>query len=121
MLRIAVIIAGVLAAAGSARAEDHEVSQRNRTFKPKSLAVTVGDTVIFRNDDSTPHHIRADRGPVKFSSRLLPRGADYEVSFDREGRWEVGCRIHPRMGMTVEVRRETAAREERDDAPPPAP
>lgn len=95
--------AAIAACGGAAAQERHEISQRQRAFSPKAVTVAPGDVVVFKNDDATPHHIKVKKGPETFRSRLLPRGLDYPVIFDEEGYWEVGCRIHPRMSMSITV------------------
>ena len=84
--------------------ERHVISQKNREFAPGRIAVAPGDVVVFQNDDKTDHHIMARSGPTDFSSRLLPRGASYEVEIAEEGTWEIGCRIHPRMQLMIRSR-----------------
>jgi plastocyanin len=99
----AALVLILLATAPAAAGERHLVSQKGRQFRPSALHIRVGDVVVFQNDDRTDHHIMAADGPSEFSSRLLPRGSSFEVTFDRPGRWEIGCRIHPRMRMILDV------------------
>jgi plastocyanin len=88
-----------------AGAEELVVSQKDLEFSPNEITVSVGDTVIFTNDDRTRHHIQSRSGPEDFESRLLPPRANYEVQLNEDGVWEVGCRIHPRMRMTITAQR----------------
>jgi plastocyanin len=99
-LGLALALAAPAPAAGGER---HLVSQKGREFRPPALRIHAGDVVVFQNDDRTDHHIMAVEGPSEFSSHLLPRGSAFEVVFDRPGRWEIGCRIHPRMRMSLDV------------------
>jgi plastocyanin len=96
-------VALLLVVASVEAGERHLVSQKGRRFHPSELSITAGDVVVFQNDDRTDHHIMAVDGPSEFESRLLPRGSSFEVVLDQPGRWEIGCRIHPRMSMIIEV------------------
>ncbi|MGF1454111.1 MAG: hypothetical protein ACFB6R_01905 [Alphaproteobacteria bacterium] len=92
----------VVTGAGLTTADDrHLISQKNRRFKPARVLVAPGDVVVFQNDDLTDHHIMVRKGPSEFSSRLLERGASYEVQIETPGEWTIGCRIHPRMRMRI--------------------
>jgi plastocyanin len=97
-------VAVLVAVASVEAAERHLVSQKGRRFHPSELSIAAGDVVVFQNDDRTDHHIMAVDGPSEFESHLLPRGSSFEVVLDQPGRWEIGCRIHPRMGMVIEVK-----------------
>ncbi len=97
------VIAALLAPVADGR---HLISQKNRRFDPGQITIRPGDVVVFQNDDLTEHHIFARKGPSKFESRLLARGASYEVTFEEAGKWRVGCRIHPRMRLDVTARAE---------------
>lgn len=110
-MREAMIMAALGAFIGAAAAQErHDISQRQREFSPKAVSIAVGDVVVFKNDDTTPHHIKVTKGPESFRSRLMPRGLDYPVTFNEAGYWEVGCRIHPRMSMSITVSAEADAR-----------
>lgn len=102
-MRSRVVFALLAVLAAPAAADRHVVSQKGREFHPPALRIAVGDVVVFQNDDRTDHHIMAVEGPSDFSSRLLPRGNSFEVPFDEPGRWRIGCRIHPRMRMLIQV------------------
>jgi plastocyanin len=52
----ALCCAGLLAA-GSAHAAEHVVTQKNKAFSVKKLAVKVGDTIKFVNEDSFAHNV----------------------------------------------------------------
>ncbi len=101
--RIIIAVVCLLTASAHAVPERHLISQKNRRFAPKEIQIAPGDVVVFQNDDQTSHHIMARSGPTRFSSRLLLRGASYEVPFPEEGKWTVGCRIHPRMRLKITV------------------
>ena len=75
---------------GAFEAEDvhAQMDQRNETFVPHLLAVTVGTTVDFPNDDRTYHNV--------FSLSKTKR-------FDRPGVVRVFCEIHSHMNAFILV------------------
>ncbi len=91
-----------LAALASA---DAQISQKGMRFAPQDISVTAGDTVEFLNDDRTRHHIFSVSGPESFESRLLPPGVSYTVTLGTPGLYQVGCRIHLDMRMSIAVNR----------------
>ncbi len=104
----------LVAASAPATPSRHVISQKNRRFAPTQIKIQPGDVVVFQNDDLTDHHIMVRKGPSEFSSRLLQRGASFEVTLEQEGTWTIGCRIHPRMRMKIRAR----AREGQSDEGP---
>jgi plastocyanin len=99
------LIAAVLAAAapGLASAGSHEVHQKGNQFDVQSLTVKVGDTVSFRNDDPHFHNIFSLSDAQSFDLGSYPQGESRKVKFDKEGRVDVECAIHPNMKMTIQV------------------
>jgi plastocyanin len=84
----------------------------NRAFAPASLAVRVGGTVTFANDDDRAHTVTADDG--SFDSGLLNAGARWARRFGAAGTYRYHCAIHPEMRGTVTVPGST-------DSVPPGP
>ena len=57
-LRIALLtIALVAAALVNAQAGSVTVTQKDRTFIPESVDISVGDTIVIRNDDMFLHQV----------------------------------------------------------------
>ena len=80
------------------------VSQKNKQFDPKSTSIKVGDSVDFRNDDSFNHNVFSLSDTKTFDLGSYPNGASKKISFDKPGKVEVECAIHPDMKMTIEVK-----------------
>ncbi|WP_170405658.1 plastocyanin/azurin family copper-binding protein [Ruegeria arenilitoris] len=112
----AAIIAGVMAFAPAAQAEDipevavvHQIIDLNADtpahafrFEPKLLQVPAGSTVRFKG--STGRHT------VTSIIRMIPVGArafeirgqpEMDLTFDKEGVYGIRCRVHGRHGMVM--------------------
>ena len=84
-------------------------------FSPSSIEVTVGQTVVWTNDDSAFHTVTsgtagaADVGK-EFDSgltgptALTSNGKTFEHTFDRIGDYPYFCSLHPAMVGTVIVK-----------------
>jgi plastocyanin len=80
------------------------VSQKDKIFIPRVLAVPVGSTVDFRNDDPYYHNVFSLSPPQKFDTGLYASGLSYTQTFDRPGTVELLCNIHSSMvGYVVAV------------------
>lgn len=90
-----------------AEAEDVRVRLESSQFDPEELTVAVGTTVLFLNADSFAHTVtegtngQAVDGPIV--DRELAGNQTARVTFDEPGTYEITCRIHPSMQMTVVV------------------
>ena len=99
----AIIIAGTLAFAATASAEEVTVGQANKTFNPGDLQVKVGDSVKFNNDDTVAHAVLV-KGPHETNLGQMKPGDAKSVSFDQAGTYDVKCAIHPKMKLTITVK-----------------
>ncbi len=79
------------------------IKQRNKTFSPRILAVTVGTTVDFRNDDDFYHNVFSLTPGADFDTGLYPSGRAYARTFTKPGPVELLCNIHATMGGHVFV------------------
>jgi plastocyanin len=79
------------------------MDQRNETFVPHVLAVTVGTTVDFPNSDNTYHNVFSLRGPRPFDLGRYAAGRSKSVRFDRPGIVRVFCEIHSHMSAFILV------------------
>src|SRR5882672_6848260 len=101
------LLAASLAAGASA--EDFLVEQKDKTFvykgtKAVALKVKVGDRIVFRNSDPYFHNVFSLSDAKLFDLGSYPQGESRSVTFDKAGKVEVECAIHPQMKMTVEVK-----------------
>jgi plastocyanin len=79
------------------------MDQRNETFYPHVLAVTVGAVVDFPNSDSTYHNVFSLSKAKRFDLGRYARGKSKAVVFDKPGVVRVFCDIHSHMSAFVLV------------------
>jgi plastocyanin len=77
--------------------------QTNETFVPHVLAVTVGSTVDFPNDDTTYHNVFSLSKPKRFDLGRYAAGRSKAVVFDKPGIVRVFCDIHSQMNAFILV------------------
>jgi plastocyanin len=80
-----------------------QMDQRNETFYPHVLAVTVGSVVDFPNSDSIFHNVFSLSKPKRFDLGRYARGKSKAVVFDKPGVVRVFCDIHSHMSAFVLV------------------
>jgi plastocyanin len=79
------------------------LDQKDETFVPYVVAVTVGSTVDFPNSDRTYHNVFSLSKTRKFDLGRYPRGQSRSVRFDRPGEVRVFCEIHSHMSAWILV------------------
>ena len=79
------------------------LDQRNQTFEPHLLAVTVGTTVDFPNDDPMFHNVMSLARGNAFDLGRYPRGQSKSKRFDTPGIVPVVCDIHAHMSAYILV------------------
>lgn len=90
-------------------AENVTIEQKDKSFMYQgaqiaSLSVKIGDTVNFKNMDSFFHNVFSLSDTKMFDLGSYPRSDFRSVTFDKRGKVEVECAIHPMMHMVVEVK-----------------
>ena len=79
------------------------MDQRNETFVPHVLAVTVGTTVDFPNSDKFYHNVFSLSKTRPFDLGRYATGSSKSVRFDRPGIVRVFCDIHSHMNAFILV------------------
>jgi plastocyanin len=79
------------------------IDQRDEMFVPRVLAVTVGTTVDFPNNDRTYHNVFSLSRVKPFDLGRYPAGRSKSVTFDRPGIVRVFCDIHSHMSAFILV------------------
>lgn len=92
-----------MALASSGWAADVLVDQKDKQFSKKSLKIKVGDSVEFHNADPFAHNIFSLSDAKSFDLGSYGQGQSKKVTFDKPGKVEVECSIHPSMQMVIEV------------------
>jgi plastocyanin len=105
MFKIGTILTAIMVfqAHGAAMAAEHVVNQKNKSFSVKKLKIKSGDTIKFVNDDSFAHNVFSLSATKGFDTGSFGRGQSKAVTFDKAGKVEVECAIHPEMRLDVEV------------------
>lgn len=71
--------------------------QKEKRFVPHVLAVPLGSTVDFKNEDEIFHNVFSLSPAAKFDTGLHKGGAETPVKFDKPGVVELLCNIHASM------------------------
>lgn len=79
------------------------ILQKDKRFVPRVLAVPVGATVEFRNEDEILHNVFSLSKPNDFDLGLYGRGVTRERVFQTPGPVNLLCNIHSSMGGYVYV------------------
>jgi hypothetical protein len=78
--------------------------QKDKRFVPHVMAVPVGSTVNFRNEDEIFHNVFSLSPTTSFDTGLHKAGVDTPQKFDKPGVVELLCNIHATMlGYVVVV------------------
>jgi plastocyanin len=79
------------------------MDQRNEEFIPHVLAITVGTTVDFPNDDTKFHNVFSLSRVKPFDLGRYPVGHSKPVLFDKAGIVPISCDIHSHMSAYILV------------------
>src|SRR5262249_52116200 len=85
------------------QSQKFRMTQKNKTFVPHVLAVPVGSTIAFSNDDSIFHNVFSLSRPAPFDLGLYREGASKSVTFSAPAGYWVFCNIHPQMSSIILV------------------
>ncbi len=87
--------------------DDDAVAAPIINFSFGDIEANVGETIRFGNADGVPHTVTAgspiDPRPDEFDSGVLGTGGTYDVSFDKPGKYQIFCALHPEMQATVVI------------------
>jgi len=79
------------------------VVQKDKQFVPVTLKIKVGDSVNFMNEDPFYHNVFSLSDTKNFDLGSFPKGQFKTVVFDKAGKVNVECAIHPDMHLVIEV------------------
>jgi plastocyanin len=71
------------------------------SYSPASAQARVGQTVIWRNADSTDHTATANNN--SFNTGVLPPGGQASLLMSSAGNFNYHCGIHPSMTGSLSV------------------
>jgi plastocyanin len=84
-------------AANTPPSATHIVDQKDEVFIPYVQVMRPGDKVVFRNSDSTRHHVYSFSKVKAFEFVLSPGESSPAMTVDNQGIAAVGCNIHDHM------------------------
>lgn len=94
---------------GATPAADTDVTMtiKDRSFREDQITVAPGTTVTWVNEDEQGHTITNGTDGTPADAPLfdepLNAGQTVSYTFDTEGTYDVTCKVHPEMQMTVVV------------------
>jgi plastocyanin len=79
------------------------VSLSGSQFTPSSITIQAGETVTFT--DTSSHTVTEGSNGEAVDDPIVDEqgGSDIEVTFDEPGTYNITCKIHSSMNMTVTV------------------
>jgi plastocyanin len=80
------------------------VTMKGKSFLPRVVAVGVGSTVDFPNEDPIFHNVFSVSGDNRFDLDLYKRPKSGSWTFTHPGLVRIYCNIHPQMSAVVMVR-----------------
>ena len=81
----------------------HIIDQKDKAFSQSHIKIKVGESVDFRNADPWMHNVFSLSETQSFDLGSYPKPQSKSVVFEKEGKVDVECAIHPQMHMVVEV------------------
>jgi plastocyanin len=80
------------------------IDQRDVKFVPTVVALMVGETVDFPNNDKSWHNVYSKGGANDFDLGLYAQGKSRSKKFDKPGVSRILCNVHPTMEAFVVVK-----------------
>jgi len=99
---LAVVLAGAACASPARPGVKHTVKIEGTRFDP-DVAVEVGDSVEWVNQDPFPHTVTSTEAG-SFDSKEIPPGKSWTFKPPRKGTFPYICTIHPTMKGTLTVK-----------------
>jgi plastocyanin len=98
-----IVYAEPLDAAAPRKPGTFKLTQKGKSFVPRVLAIPVGSTVSFPNEDSIYHNVFSLSPPAPFDLGLYRAGAAKTQTFGSPAAYRVFCNIHPQMTALIMV------------------
>lgn len=88
---------------------EHVVIQKNKSFSPAELAVNLGDTIVFKNEETDViHNVYSITPGNEFEIHYQKPGTQTPIVIDarkhRLGKMVIECAIHPGMRIVVQIK-----------------
>ena len=95
MRRLVFLVAliGAFALAPAVQAASHTIVIRSSGLSDRDVTITAGDTVVWRNDDTSNHQVVSLSGA--FASPVLHKGQQYSFTFQNAGTYRYRDALNP--------------------------
>jgi plastocyanin len=108
-IRLNIIATAILLVPAIVQAEEFTVTQTDKSFKLKgakieNLTIKAGDSIKFLNEDPWFHNIFSLSDLKTFDLGSYPQGQFKTVVFEKAGKADIECAIHPNMMLHLEVK-----------------
>ncbi|MEO7664227.1 MAG: cupredoxin domain-containing protein [Candidatus Limnocylindrales bacterium] len=108
LLAVAIAACGSGTNPGTAGPATGTVELVNFQYSPRNLDIGSGTSLTFVNKDAAAHTVTEGRDGApspggRFDDRVN-EGHSVAISFDAPGAYQITCKFHPTMSMTVTVR-----------------
>ena len=108
-IRVTMILSSLLWASTALGGDGYVIEQKDKEFvykgaKITALKIKVGDVIEFKNIDPYFHNVFSLSDVKMFDLGSYSQGKSKTVKFDKPGKVEIECAIHPQMHMIVEVK-----------------
>jgi plastocyanin len=108
-IKLVSIAAAIILLPAIAQAEEVTVTQTDKTFKMngtkiENLTIKAGDSIKFLNEDPWFHNIFSLSDLKTFDLGSYPKGQFKTVTFEKAGKADIECAIHPGMLLHLEVK-----------------
>ena len=88
-------------------AEEERVAIGISDFEPAMLTIAAGTEVVFENDAPFDHTVTEGSGGQAVDDPIVDAqvaaGDEVRIAFDEPGTYDITCKIHPSMQMTITV------------------
>lgn len=98
---LAFVLGGGAAIGTAAAATTHTVVIEAVSYKPETLMVNRGDTVVWVNKDPFPHTVTSKGA---FDSHSIAAGKSWKYTATKPGEFTYICTFHPNMKGTLTVK-----------------
>ena len=85
------------------KSEQAVVTTRSKTLLPHVVAVPVGSTIRFPNEDPISHNLFSVSPSNSFDLGFYRSGAGKSETFEKPGVVQIYCNVHPNMSAVVHV------------------
>ncbi len=104
-LIITTVLASLALVVWAEAVKETKVTQKDREFSTTEITIKPGEKVVFQNDDEVTHNVFSTSKANAFTIKVQKPGEASTVDFTEEGTTEVRCAIHPKMKLTVTVKK----------------